>query len=70
MSVTGIVYARCYSTRLLFYNQHFYKQRQTEIGKNLSKCKQHPEAELLLFENCSYSSSALSSKSNRTCSKK
>ena len=22
----------------LFYEKHFYKQRQAEIGKNLSKC--------------------------------
>ena len=23
---------------LIFYKQHFYKQRQAEIGKKLSKC--------------------------------
>ena len=28
-----------------FYKQHFYKQRQAEIG-NQAKAKQHPEAEL------------------------
>ena len=28
----------------------FYKQRQTEIGKKKANAKQHPEAELLLFE--------------------
>ena len=38
-------------------------QRQAEIGKN-------PEAELLLFENYLHSSSTLSSKNNRTYSKK
>ena len=32
--------------------------------------KQHPEAELLLFENYSHSSSKLSSKNNKTDSKK
>ena len=28
-----------------FYKQHFYKQRQAEIG-NQARAKQHPEAEL------------------------
>ena len=38
---------------------------------NMTKtCKQHPEAELLLFENYSYSSSKLSPKYNRTSSEK
>ena len=42
------------------YKQHFYKQHQTEIGKkNQAKAKQHPEAELLLFENSLLSSSTL-----------
>ena len=27
-----------FSIRRFFYKQHFYKQRQTEIDKNLSKC--------------------------------
>ena len=44
------------------YKQHFYKQRQAEIGKNQAKAKQHPEAEFLLFENFSSSLSTLSSK--------
>ena len=26
------------TTTRSFYKQHFYKQRQTEIGKKLSKC--------------------------------
>ena len=29
----------------------FFKQRQAEIGKKSSNSKQHPEAEVLLFEN-------------------
>ena len=33
------------------YKQHFYKQRQTKIGKKQAKAKQHHAAELLLFEN-------------------
>ena len=52
---------------LSFFKQHVYKQRQTEI--NQAHSKQHPEAELLLFENWSHSSFTLSSKNNRTCSK-
>ena len=32
----------------------FYKQHDAEIPKNQAKAKQHSEAELLLFENCSF----------------
>ena len=46
------------------------KQRQAEIGKNQENAKQHPQAELLLFENYSHYSSTLSSKINSTYSKK
>ena len=36
----------------LFYQQHFYEQRQAEIGKKKqAKAEQHPEAEFLLIEN-------------------
>ena len=56
---------------LYFYKQHFYKQRQAGIcKKKQAKTKQHPKAELLLFENYSLSSSTLSSKNNRKYSKK
>ena len=54
----------------VFYKQHFYKQRQTEIGKTDVNAKQHSEAEPLLFKSYSHSSSTLSSKNNRTYSKK
>ena len=40
---------------LFLYKQHIYKQRQVEIGKNQANAKQHPETELLLFENYSHS---------------
>ena len=40
------------------------------MAKTQVNTKQHFEAELLLFENYSHSSSALSSKNNWTCSKK
>ena len=41
-----------------------------KLPKNQANAKQHPETELLVFENYSLSSFALSSKSNRTYSKK
>ena len=60
-----------YAAYAFLYKQHFYKQHQAEIGKkNWAKAKQHPEAELLLFENYLLSSSTLSSKNNRAYSKK
>ena len=40
------------------------------MAKNQAKTKQHPEAELLLFENYSLSLSRLSSKNNSTYFKK
>ena len=47
-----------FGTTLYFYKQHFRKERQAEIGKkSQEKAKQHPVAELYLFENCSLSSS-------------
>ena len=53
------------------HKQHFYKQRQAEIGKkNQANAKQHREAELLLFENSLLFSSTLSSKNSRRHSKK
>ena len=52
------------------YKQHFYKQRQPETVKNQVKVRQQPEADLLLSENSSLSSSTLSSKKSRRCSKK
>ena len=41
-----------------------------KLAKNLAKAKQNVEAELLLLENYVVSSSTLSSKDNRRCSKK
>ena len=39
-----------------------------KLAKNQAKTKQHPEAEFLLFEKYSVSSSTLSSKNNRKSS--
>ena len=41
-----------------------------KLAKNRANAKQHPEDELLLFENHSHSSSTFSLKNNRTYSKK
>ena len=41
-----------------------------KLTKNQAKAKQHPEAELFLFENCSLSSSTLSSKNSKANFKK
>ena len=57
------------NTRFL-YKQHFHKQRQVKLAKNQANAKQHPDAELLRFENYAYSSSTLKSENKRTYSKK
>ena len=44
-------------------------QHQAEIGKSQANGKQHPEAELLLFENYSLFSSMLLSRANIRYSK-
>ena len=41
-----------------------------KLAKNQANAKQHPEAELLLFDNYSHSSTTLSFKNNKTCAKK
>ena len=56
------------TTRFL-NRQHFYKQCQTQIGKNQAKANQHAEAEFLLFENYLLSSSTLASKYKEILSK-
>ena len=47
-----------------FFISNTFKSNQTETGKNQANAKQHPETELLLFENYSHSLSVLSSKNN------
>ena len=53
-----------------FYKQHFISNARLTFAKNQAKAKQHPEAELLLFENHSLSTSMLSSKNSRKDSKR
>ena len=48
----------------------FISNARLKLAKNQAKTKQHPETEILLFENYSLSSSMLSSKTNLRCSKK
>ena len=53
-----------------FISNAFISNARLKFVKNQAKAKQLPEVELLLFENYSLSSSTLSFKSNRKCSKK
>ena len=51
-----------------FISNTFISNAKFKLAKN--KAKQHPEAELLIFENYSHTSFTLPSKNNRTYSKK
>ena len=53
-----------------FISDTFISKARLKLAINQANAKQHPEAELLLFENYSHPSSTLSSKSNGTYSKK
>ena len=55
---------------MLFHKQYFLKNARLKLTKNQANPKQHPETELLLFENYSHCLSKLLSKNNRTYSKK
>ena len=56
---------------LFFINSTFISNARLKLSraKNQANGKQHPEAELLLFENYSHSSSTLITKNNRIYSK-
>ena len=53
-----------------FISNTFIRNVRLKLAKNQEKAKQHTEAEILLFENYSLSSSTLSTKNNRRYSKK
>ena len=53
-----------------FISNTFISNVKLKLAKNQANFKQHPQAELLLFENYLHSSPTLSSKNNRTYSKK
>ena len=57
-------------THIFFISNIFISNAKLKLAKNQANAKQHPEAELLLLENYSHSSSTLSSKNNRIYSKK
>ena len=57
------------TTRFLFISNTFISNGKLKLAINQANAKQHHEAELLLFENYSHSSSTLSSKDNRTYKK-
>ena len=56
-------------TRLFYISNTFKSNARLQLAKNQANAEQHPEAELLLFENFSHSSSVLFSKSNMAYSK-
>ena len=53
-----------------FISNTFISNIRLKLAKNQEKAKQHPDAELLLFEDHSLSSSSLSFKNSRAYSKK
>ena len=53
-----------------FISNTFTSNVRLKLAKDKANAKQHPEAELLPFENYSHSSSTLSSKRNRAYSEK
>ena len=65
---TKLIQFRKYT--LFLINSTFISNTRMKLPKSQANAKQHPEAELLLFENYSHSSFTLSSKNNRTYSKK
>ena len=69
-SVFGILskYIQIYA--LFYINNTFISNAGLKLAGNQANAKQSPEADLLLFENYSHSSSTLSSKNNRTYCKK
>ena len=60
------MYCLRYDYARFFTSNTFISNARLKFAKKLANAKQHLEAELLLFENYSYSSSALSSKKNKT----
>ena len=48
-----------------FISNTFVSNARLKLGKNWANAKQHPETELLLFENYSHSCSTFSSKNNK-----
>ena len=49
-------------TKSNYYTRFFITNARLKLAKNQANAEQHPDAELLLFENYSLSSSTISSK--------
>ena len=58
------------SYTLFYISNTFISNARLKMAKIQENAKQHPEAELLLFENYSHSSYTISCRNNRTYSKK
>ena len=61
---------KVYILQASFISNTFIRNIRLKLAKYKANAKQHPEAELLLFENYSHSPSTLSSKTNMLHSKK
>ena len=55
---------------VFFISNTLISNTRLKLAENQANGKEHPEAELLIYENYSHSSSTLSSKNNKTYSKK
>ena len=64
-SLMGTLARTNFKSTRFFLSNTFISNATLKLAKNQAKAKQHPEAELLLFENFSLSSSTLSSENNR-----
>ena len=60
----------CESYTLFFISKTFISKVRLKLEKNQANSKQHPEADLLLFENYSLPLSTLSPKNNKNYFKK
>ena len=58
-----------YGLHAFFIRNPFISNGKLKLAKNQANAKQHPEADLLLFENYSHSSFILSSKNKSTYKK-
>ena len=65
---TNIIYHK--ELHISFISNTLIINARLKLAKKQVNTKQHPKAELKLFENYLYSLSTLSSKNNRTYSKK
>ena len=59
-------YVKCWIKTLFYIKNTFISNVKLKLVENQANAKQHPETELLLFENYSHSSSKSSSKNNRS----